>query len=514
MLKYVNIDISEHFKEFFMFKSSFSKYLTAFILVIFVSFLILSGIITFVIYNYAFSDAKERLSRECNIIVKIIEEDGVGEFKNEIENVKESIQTMTTLDPDYEIIITDSNGNIVLSTLHNDNKNEPKLDFNGITNIDLSSYNIQMETGSNDEVGYIYNGTIQGSKEKYMGYARAIEYGNSDKFFVLALRSTEKEYNLVSVTRQAVINSSIPVMIAAVVASYFITNRIVKPLKIMTDAAKSFAEGDFSSRVEVSERNHEVAELAVAFNNMADSLDSLEKMRNSFLANVSHDLRTPMTTISGFIDGITSGAIPEDKHEYYLGIISNEIHRLSRLVTQLLDISRLESGERKFDYVDFDIAEMARIILISFEQKIEDKRLDVEFDAEFDGMYARADKDAIYQVLYNLCHNAIKFAADGGKFRISIIKITDTKLKICVYDQGQGIDSNEVNMVFDRFYKTDKSRGLDKNGVGLGLYICKTIIDAHGETIGVEAGENDCEFWFTVTEGAQPQKRKQIADTQ
>ena len=499
-----------------MLRTTFSKYLTAFILIIFISFVILSGIITAVVNNYAFSDTKERLSRECDIIVNIIKYDGVVNLENEINNVAEDIQTMINLDPDYEIIITDSNGTIVLSTLHNDDEEEkkPLVNMDGIDTINIKGYQFMKETGENGEVGYIYNGAVKGSKDQYLGYARTFDNDDGTQYFILSLRSTAKEYNLVSVTRQAIINSSIPVMIAAVIAAYFITNRIVRPLKKMTIAAKSFAEGDFASRVEVNDRNHEVAELAVAFNNMADSLESLEKMRNSFLANVSHDLRTPMTTISGFIDGITSGAIPEDKHEYYLGIISNEIHRLSRLVSQLLDISRLESGERKFDYVDFDIAEMARIILISFEQKIEDKRLDVEFDAEFDGMYARADKDAIYQVLYNLCHNAIKFASEGGKFRISVSKITDTKLKVVVYDQGQGIDPEEANMVFDRFYKTDKSRGLDKTGVGLGLYICKTIIDAHGETIGVEAGKNDCEFWFTITEGVQPQKRKQLSEIQ
>ena len=119
-------------------------------------------------------------------------------------------------------------------------------------------------------------------------------------------------------------------------------------------------KGDFSVRVDVSGKHHdEVTELGTAFNNMAESLDGLEKMRNSFLANISHDLRTPMTTIAGFIDGINSGAIPPEKHEYYLGVISAEVHRLSRLVSQLLDVSKLESGERKFNYTDFDIAEVA-----------------------------------------------------------------------------------------------------------------------------------------------------------
>jgi signal transduction histidine kinase len=145
------------------------------------------------------------------------------------------------------------------------------------------------------------------------------------------------------ISRNAVINSSIWVMLAAVIAAYFITERIVRPMRAMTDASKSFAKGDFSARVVVTGKD-EVSELSRAFNSMAESLDNLEKMRNSFLANVSHDLRTPMTTISGFIDGITSGAIPPEKHDYYLNIIQAEVHRLSRLVSEILDVSRLESG--------------------------------------------------------------------------------------------------------------------------------------------------------------------------
>jgi len=493
-----------------MLRTTFSKYLTAFILIIFISFLTISGIIATVINNYAFEDTVGRLKIECSLIIDTLEKNGVENLSDTLEKIKEDIETMVAIDPDYEILIADPNGNIILSTFSKTSEGNkiPSVDPNGLYKVTLGDYKDKVIFGEDDDNGYIYKGPIKESKDLYLGYTKIYQNHNGEKYYVLSLRSTAKEYNLVKVANQVVINSSIGVMIAAVVVAYFITNRIVNPLKKMTVAAKSFAEGDFSSRVEVNGRNHEVSELALAFNNMADSLESLEKMRNSFLANVSHDLRTPMTTISGFIDGINSGAIPQEKHEYYLGIISAEIHRLSRLVTQLLDISRLESGERKFDYTDFDIAEMARIILISFEQKIEDKHLDVEFETELDGMYARADKDAIYQVLYNLCHNAIKFASEGGKFKISISKITDTKLKVIVYDQGQSIDSEDVNMVFDRFYKTDKSRGLDKTGVGLGLYICKTIIDAHGETIGVEAEKDGCEFWFTITEGVQPQKKK------
>ena len=188
------------------------------------------------------------------------------------------------------------------------------------------------------------------------------------------------------------------------------------------------------------------------------------------------------------------------------------MHRLSRLVSQILDVSRLESGERKFNYTDFDIAEMARIILISFEKKIDEKQLEIEFVSDSDEMLAYADKDAIYQVLYNLCHNAIKFSKERGKFRISLSEISGGKIRVSVFDEGQGLSDEDKKMVFERFYKTDKSRGLDKSGVGLGLYISKTIIDAHGEQIGVDSGEDNCEFWFTVKQGNSAKQRKLLSE--
>ncbi len=499
-----------------MFRTLFSKYLTAFIVIIFVSFTILSGIITSLVRNYAFSDTESRLSKESSIIVDIIKYGGIDNIENEVYDVSEAIRPMINLNSDYDVLITDENGKIVLSTPHSYDTEvkDPVIDLNGgLGNVELSKF--EKHTDDSGELSYVYRGKIADAlTDEYMVFAKAVEGTNGVECYVMTLTSITRENNFVSITRRVVINSSIWVMMAAVIGAYFITDRIVNPLKKMTSAAKKFAKGDFSVRVSVRNSNDEVSELGRAFNNMADSLESLEKMRNSFLANVSHDLRTPMTTIAGFIDGINSGAIPPEKHEYYLGIISAEVHRLSRLVSQLLDVSRLESGERKFNYTNFDIAEVARIILISFEQKIEEKRLDVEFDAE-DGMYALADKDAIYQVLYNLCHNAIKFAKEKGKLRISLLRITDTKFKISVYNQGQILSEEDSKMVFDRFYKSDKSRGLDKSGVGLGLYICKTIVDAHGETIGVDCSSGDgCEFWFTVTEGTKPQKRKpQAIDT-
>ena len=272
------------------------------------------------------------------------------------------------------------------------------------------------------------------------------------------------------------------------------------------------AVGKFDTRIPVRGKD-EVARLAEAFNNMAESLESLETMRNNFMANVSHDLRTPMTTISGFIDNILIGAIPPDEQPYYLGVIKEEVRRLSRLVSSLLDISRLQAGDRKLSMTSFDICETARLILISFEQKIDEKKLNVDFFCDSDRMLVFADRDAVYQVLYNICDNAVKFASHGGEYKITISYSDEGKRKkvlVSVYNQGEGISEEDLPYVFERFYKADKSRGIDKRGVGLGMFIAKTIIDAHGEKIYVKSRKNEfCEFAFTLDCG-EYENQKQI----
>ncbi len=492
-----------------MFKSSFSKYLTAFVIIILISFLMLSGIITSMIRTHVTSDKEIKLQNSCNIIASNFES-GVGEFLDAyIKSNAQSIQTLAQLvktDYDFNVLITDETGKVLLSTYVLTSEGLPSHYGDELGHVSLIEF-VKLKTDDNIEF-MTYRGDLKGiTSDRNLVYGRSIVTDGKTRGYVFTLASTTKEDVLISVARKTVINSSIWVMLAAVIAAYFITERIVHPLKSMTRAAKNFGRGDFSERIAVNGRD-EVSELAQAFNNMAESLENLEGMRNSFLANVSHDLRTPMTTISGFIDGIISGAIPEDQHEYYLGVISAEVHRLSRLVSQILDISRLESGDRKFNFTDFDVAEVSRLILLSFEQKIDQKHLDVEFDAEEDAMPVNADKDAIYQIIYNLCHNAIKFADDGGKFAIRINRIPGKKIKVSVFDQGQVIRPEDAKHIFDRFYKTDKSRGLDKSGVGLGLYICKTIIDAHGETIRHEPHDDGCEFWFTLREGEPLTKYK------
>ena len=494
-----------------MFKSSFSKYLTAFVIIILISFLMLSGIITSMIRTHVTADKEEKLQNSCQIIASNFESDSVQNIDAYVKSHALSIQTLAQLvkaDYDFNVLVTDTTGKVLLSTYKTTEQGLPSFyEEDELGNVPIKDFSINQIDA---ETSYLtYKGELKGindNRDRCIAYGQSIITDGEPRGYVFTLASTTKEDVLISVARKTVINSSIWVMLAAVIAAYFITERIVHPLKNMTRAAKSFAKGDFSERITVTGRD-EVSDLATAFNNMAESLENLESMRNSFLASVSHDLRTPMTTISGFIDGIQSGAIPKEQHDHYLGVISGEVHRLSRLVNQLLDISRLESGDRKFNFTSFDVAEVSRLILLSFEHEIDEKRLDVEFIAEEDAMFVNADKDAIYQIIYNLCHNAIKFASEGGKFVIKLDKIAGKKIKVSIFDQGQVISKEDAKHVFDRFYKTDKSRGLDKSGVGLGLYICKTIVDAHGEIIQHEPHEDGCEFWFTLKEGEPVRNR-------
>ncbi len=491
-----------------MFKSSFAKYLTAFIIIILVSFLMLSSIVTSLVRSHVTADKEEKLKMSCSIISTHFVDKNITDIHQYIHTDSASsilaLIPIINMDYDFRVIITDEVGKVILSTINQDK--EPQF-YGDLGSIDVEKAFDEVEDQSGGRF-LVHKGDIGGLvSESSLTYGKRILINEQLHGYAFTVVSTEQEDRLIRVMRNTVINSSIWVMLAAVIAAYFITEKIVNPLRLMTRAAKKFGKGDFSERVPVVGKD-EVAELARSFNNMADSLDSLEKMRFSFLANVSHDLRTPMTTISGFIDGINSGAIPPEQQSHYLGVISAEVHRLSRLVSQLLDISRLESGDRKFNYEDFDIAEVARLVIISFEQQLEDKELDVEFDAERDEMPVFADKDAVYQVIYNLCHNAIKFSNVRGTFRIRITRTQDKTVRFSVYDDGQIISEDDAAHIFDRFYKSDKSRGLDKSGVGLGLYICKTIIDAHGGKIGLIVHDEGCEFWFELKEGSYSNKHR------
>ena len=292
---------------------------------------------------------------------------------------------------------------------------------------------------------------------------------------------------------------ALSVMILAFAISFIATKKQAEPLKEMAGAARRFERGDFSMRVKDSGRLDEIGQLTQAFNAMADSLGSSETLRREFVANLSHELKTPMTVITGFVDGIIDGTIPTENEKQYLGIISSETKRLSRLVKNMLDVSAPQPGDTEAVLKrSFDVSEVARLALLSLDSKIEGRRLDIEANLPEEPIITRGDKDSITQVIYNLIDNAVKFSEPGGVIKIELWK-QGGRAYLSVENCGETIPPDELPHIFERFHKADKSRSADREGVGLGLYIVKTILDNHNEDIYVTSCDGVTKFMFTLT---------------
>lgn len=291
------------------------------------------------------------------------------------------------------------------------------------------------------------------------------------------------------------------VLLIALLTTPFLTRRETNPIQEMALAARQIARGNYQVRVPTGYHNEEIEELAVAFNNMSIALQNSDTVRQEFVANVSHELKTPMTTIAGYLDGMLDGTIPEEKYRYYMELVSTEARRLSRLVRNMLDVSRLrDQGIPEENRVDFDICEAAGQALLSFEQRINRKNLTVDIQMPEYGITVHALPDAVTQVLYNLLDNSVKFANEGGTLWIHADS-REGKAVVTVGNTGPTIAPAELPLLFDRFHKTDKSRSDDRDGVGLGLYIVKTIVNAHGEDIFVTSRDGRTEFTFTMPLG-------------
>ncbi len=293
---------------------------------------------------------------------------------------------------------------------------------------------------------------------------------------------------------------SLTLLLLSAICMNFFSQRHEHPLREMAKTTAAFGHGDLRARVKLTGHYpEEVEELALSINNMADSLQKSEYSRQEFVANVSHELKTPMTTISGYVDGILDGTIPPELEKKYMHIVSDETKRLSRLVRSMLDISQLqgEGGIPEEKMNRFDIEECIGQTLITFEQKILSKKLDLQVDMPEHPVYTIANQDYIAQVVYNLLDNAVKFCPEGGNLAVSIREGT-AKLYVTVANDGNTIPPEELSLLFDRFHKIDKSRTRNQDGWGLGLYIVKTIVGLHGEDISVTSKDGRTAFTFTL----------------
>ena len=270
-------------------------------------------------------------------------------------------------------------------------------------------------------------------------------------------------------------------------------------MRQLAQTVRRFGHGDLSVRAQQDDSlSLEMTDLTASFNNMADALQQSEQRRQEFIANVSHELKTPMTVIAGYMDGMLDGTIPPEQHRHYMQIVSEEVRRLSRLVRSMLQISRMQTeGLDESQKTRFDLSGAVTQVLFSFEQKIDQRHLEVDVQLPEKPLYTVAQQDAVTQVIYNLLDNAVKFCNDCGYLTV-LVRQEGDKALVSIRNTGPTIPPEELPRIFDRFHKLDKSRSLDRTGVGLGLYIVKTIIGAHGEDIWVESRDGATTFTFTL----------------
>lgn len=479
-------------------KTLFRKYLKITSLIIFVSFLCLGSVMVVFVSRYWNMERRELLLQNAHGVSNIAATSLLKEDKNTFTidgNRMEEFVSAFSENIDACILVTDVDGKIVMS--HNDVRLQANVDGTSTTlDKDILDYVIRngQYYGKTDLGGYF------GEKYGVAGVPIVVTNENGVETTIGAAFAAS---SLAAVTgfQAEVIKMFFLAGIAAFMVAFGVTwlysYRMTRPLRTMCDATKSFAMGDFSVRVPVFS-DDEVGELAKAFNQMAETLANSESMNRNFIANVSHELKTPMTTISGFIDGIIDGTIPPEKEQYYLGIVSTEVKRLSRLVKTMLDLSRIDSGKMVLRRARFDISNTIFVALLSFESKIDEKKIEIRGLEDSQPIFVDGDPDMIHQVLYNLLENAVKFTNVNGYIEIHAVEEPE-RVTVSIRNSGPGISPDDVKMIFDRFYKTDKSRSQDKNGMGLGLYIVKTMVQLHGGEIHVESVENEYtlfEFWI------------------
>ena len=470
-------------------KTTFSRQFAMIAALLLLCLLITGVSFRFLMLGTIESQNQQTMIRDAEAVAELAEAyDSVGDLQNNFDfHISLSLFTKVG---DAEALLCDTDGVIricsceKLSCDHIGQTVDPVL----LAEIqkDGSWYEETSLSSIYDEPRYLAGQTLLASDGEQIGYV-----------LVSAPMAQTKNFMLRSSTLFFYV--AIAVLIVSMLAASFLSRMQVRPLGQMADAARRFGRGELGVRVEESPKNtSEINDLARAFNTMVDSLESSERRRQEFVANVSHELKTPMTTIGGYIDGMLDGTIPPEKQQHYMQIVSGEVRRLSRLVRNMLDISRLQAmGVEESRMTRFDLGELMSDVIITFEQKINGKGLNVDVELPDRPVWVKAERDGITQVVYNLLDNAIKFCPQGGKLGL-FLALEGGKAKVTVQNSGPTIDPNELPLLFDRFHKADKSRSADREGWGLGLYIAKTIVGAYGGDIWATSENGITNFIFTL----------------
>lgn len=296
--------------------------------------------------------------------------------------------------------------------------------------------------------------------------------------------------------------SLVVLLLLSLIILIFFTEIVYIPLRKITHATEQYAAGNMHYEFQV-ESEDEIGYLAACLNYMASQIAGAEDDQKKFVANVSHDFRSPLTSIRGYLEAMLDGTVPPEMHQKYLEIVLNETERLTKLTNSLLTLNNLNTKGMLLDQTDFDINRIIRSTAASFEGTCRKKTMAIELILTGDEMYVHADMDKIQQVLYNLIDNAIKFSHHDSVIKVET-SLKKNKLFVSVKDTGIGIPKDDLKLIWNRFYKSDLSRGKDKRGTGLGLSIVKEILNSHGENINVISTEGvGTEFIFSLALAAE-----------
>lgn len=380
-----------------------------------------------------------------------------------------------------------------LVTVCSDSLNHKKCPHEGVT-LNREVVNAVFFNAKYENIGDFY-GIYD---EEHFIYGVPIVSSSGDYYSAVFVSAKNESYlDVYFNTFRYILVPVVFVLIIICVVLLFISRNITRPLREISEASKAMANEDYSKRV-VCNRRDEIGELADCFNRMAESLSALEYMSSSFVTNVSHDLKTPMTTISGFVDGILDGTIPHDQQHNYLTIVSDEIKRLSKTVNTMLELAKVESGVAQINRQPVDLFELVCKIVLSFEHSLSSKDIAVVGLDNDVKCIVECDEQMIYQAIYNLFDNAVKFTQRGGYISINFSE-NNSSFMLYIKNSGAGISESDIPHVFERFYKSDKSRSIDSRGSGVGLYIVRNIIKNHGGEITVKSSEGQyAEFCITL----------------
>ena len=470
-------------------RSTFSRLFISMVILQLIALLLIGSFFQLLVRNYLTNKEVDKLKNDAKVISELA---GAYHSEGSVYNMEFLLNlNVASSVSGANAVICDSHGKILLCS---DSLRGCEHQGQAITDDYLQ------KVLAND--GSVDTGVIQGlyTENRFVVSVPITSASGNHLGIVIVSSPMESTVSVLERIRKIFLSVSLSVTVLSAVFITVFSRKQARPLQDMAKAATDFGHGNLTARVRTDGRSsREVEELALAFNNMASSLQKSEYQRQQFVANVSHELKTPMTTIGGYVDGILDGTIAPEQSRQCLQIVSEETKRLSRLVRSMLDISQLQDqgGIPEEKKTQFDLEEALGRVLITFEQKINSKNLDVEVDMPEHPVYTLAEQDYISQVIYNLMDNAVKFSPEGETLGLSI-REGGSKAYISITNAGPTIPPEELPLVFDRFHKLDKSRSLNRDGWGLGLHIVKTIVCSHGENISVTSRDGKTTFTFTM----------------